>query len=143
VALSGLVDSLDGAVAVLAGRSTAFGFVLDSVVDRCSDLLYLLALWLVGAPARVVVAAGAVMMLQEYTRARAGAAGMAEVAVVTVWERPTRVIVTAKFLLGAALYRSTSPTAAAAWATVAGWVWLGLGVVGLVQLTVVVRRRLR
>jgi len=143
VVLSGLVDSLDGAVAVLTGRSTAFGFVLDSVVDRCCDLLYLLALWLVGAPAGVVVGAGAVMMLLEYTRARAAAAGMTEVGVVTVWERPTRVIVTAMFLLGAALYRATSATAAAAWVSWAAWVWLMLGAVGLVQLAVVVRRRLR
>jgi len=72
-----------------------------------------------------------------------GAPPPPEVGVVTVWERPTRVIVTAAFLLGAALYRSYSTGASAAWATDAGWAWVALGVVGLVQLTVVVRRRLR
>ena len=69
VVLSGLIDSLDGAVAVLSGRTSAFGSVLDSVVDRFADLLYLLALWLVGAPAGVCVAGGVLMMLQEYLRA--------------------------------------------------------------------------
>jgi phosphatidylglycerophosphate synthase len=143
VVVSGLVDSLDGAVAVLTEHTTAFGYVLDSVVDRCADLLYVLALWWVGAPAGACVAAGTLMLLQEYLRARAGAGGLSEVGVVTVWERPTRVIVTAAFLFGAAIYRSASPTASATWVTFAAWVWLGLGVVGLVQLTVVVRRRLR
>jgi len=143
VVASGMFDSLDGAVAVLTGRSSGFGYVLDSVVDRCADLLFLVGLWSVGAPVGVAVAAGTAMMLQEYTRARAGAAGMAEVGVVTVWERPTRVIVTAMFLLGAALYRTASATAAATWATWAVWAWLALGVVGLLQLGVVVRRRLR
>lgn len=143
VVASGLVDSLDGAVAVLTGRSTAFGAVLDSVADRCSDLLYLVALWTVGAPVVVCVLGGVLMMLLEYTRARAAAGGMTEIGVVTVWERPTRVVVTGAFLLGAAIYRGHSAGSAAAWASWAAWVWAGLGVVGVVQLLVVVRRRLR
>jgi phosphatidylglycerophosphate synthase len=142
VVVSGLIDSVDGAVAVLCGRTSAFGYVLDSVVDRCSDLLYLVALWWVGAPTKVCVGAGVLMLLQEYLRARAAAAGMTEVGVVTVWERPTRVIVTAAFLLGAAVYRSHSPGASAGWATYAAWLWLALGVAGFMQLAVVVRRRL-
>lgn len=142
VVASGLVDSLDGAVAVLTGRVTAFGAVLDSVADRCSDLLYLVALWAVGAPVGVCALGGALMMLMEYTRARATAGGMTEIGVVTVWERPTRVVVTGAFLLGGAIYRDRSATSSAAWASWAAWVWVGLGVVGLVQLLVVVRRRL-
>ena len=63
---------------------------------------------------------------------------MSEVGVVTVWERPTRVVVTAMFLLGAGLYMGSS----AQWATWGSWAWLGLGAVGLAQLLVVVRRRL-
>jgi phosphatidylglycerophosphate synthase len=143
VVACGLLDGLDGAVAVLTGRTTDVGYVLDSVVDRCTDLLFLLTLYWVGAPAGVCVAAGAVVMLQEYLRARAGAAGLTDVGVVTVWERPTRVIVTAAFLLGAAIYRGWSPSAADVWMRWAAWVWLGAGLVGFVQLAVVVRRRLR
>ncbi|HYN75804.1 MAG TPA: CDP-alcohol phosphatidyltransferase family protein [Candidatus Limnocylindria bacterium] len=138
VVISGLVDGLDGAVAVLTDRVTRWGHVLDSAVDRCSDALYLVALWLVGAPAGVCVAAGAVSGLLEDTRARAGAGGMSEVGVVTVAERPTRVIITAAFLLGAGLYVS----AAATWAALGAWAWLGISLVGLGQLLVVVRRRL-
>ncbi len=135
VVAAGLVDNLDGAVAVLTDRATRWGAVLDSVVDRCSDLLFLSALWLAGAEPWVCVAAAALMLLQEYARARAGASGMSEVGVVTVWERPTRVIVTAAFLGSAALLGDPWPTLGAA-------AWLALGVVGLVQLLVVVRRRL-
>ena len=88
VVVSGLLDGLDGAVAVLTDRATRWGHVLDSLVDRCSDGLYLVALWLVGAPAGVCVAGGAAALLLEYARARAGAGGMSEVGVVTVAERP-------------------------------------------------------
>jgi phosphatidylglycerophosphate synthase len=135
VVLSALLDNLDGAVAVLAGRATRWGYVLDSVTDRCSDLLYVTALGLAGAPLWVCVAGGALALRQEYARARAAAGGMSEVGVVTVWERPTRVIVTAAFLASAAALGDP-------WASLGAWAWVGLGAVGLVQLLVVVRRRL-
>lgn len=138
VALSGLVDNLDGAVAVMTGRTSRWGFVLDSLVDRVSDTLYLVAMWVVGAPAWLCVVSGVLMGLLEYTRARAGNAGMREIGVVTVWERPTRVIVTAMFLLGAGVH----VLSAEQWATAGTITWAVLGVVGLVQLIAVVRRRL-
>lgn len=138
VVLSGLLDNLDGAVAVLTGRTTRWGYVLDSVCDRVADAGYVVALWLVGAPGWLAALAAGLTGLQEYLRARAGAGGMSEVGVVTVSERPTRVIVTAMFLLAAGVY----PGDAAGWATAGAGVWAGLGAVGLVQLTLVVRRRL-
>ena len=138
VVVSGLVDNLDGAVAVLTERASRWGFVLDSVVDRLSDACYVVALWLLGAAVWLCVVGGALMGLQEYTRARAAAAGMEDVGVVTVWERPTRVITTAMFCLGAGLHVD----AAAGWATAGAAAWVGLGVLGLLQLLVVVRRRL-
>jgi CDP-diacylglycerol--glycerol-3-phosphate 3-phosphatidyltransferase len=138
VGLSGLLDSVDGAVAVMTDRVTRWGAVLDSVVDRVSDALYLVALWLVGAPAWVCVVAGALLFTQEYARARATASGMDDVGVVTIGERPTRVIVVAMFLLGAGLY----PGTAATWATGGAAASLAVAVVALVQLLVVVRRRL-
>jgi CDP-diacylglycerol--glycerol-3-phosphate 3-phosphatidyltransferase len=139
VGASGVLDSLDGAVAVLTGRATRWGAVLDSVVDRASDVLYLVALWLVGAPAWVCVAAGAVVLTQEYARARATAVGMDDVGVVTIGERPTRVIVVAMFLLGAGIYLES----AGWWASLGAYASLGVGLVALTQLLVVVRRRLR
>lgn len=138
VALSGVVDNLDGAVAVMTGRTTRWGFVLDSLADRVCDGLYLVALWVAGAPGVLCVAGGALMGLQEYARARAGNAGLAEIAVVTVWERPTRVIATALFLLGVGLHVSVAQS----WASAGAVAWVVLGAVGLTQLLVVVRRRL-
>ena len=136
--LSGLVDNLDGAVAIMTSRTTAWGYVLDSVADRVSDVLYVVALYVVGAQVWLCVVGAGLMALQEYTRARAVAGGMTEVGVVTVWERPTRVIVTALFLLGAGIYVS----AADAWASAAALAWVVLGVAGCVQLFLVVRRKL-
>jgi CDP-diacylglycerol--glycerol-3-phosphate 3-phosphatidyltransferase len=138
VVVSGLVDSLDGAVAVMTDRVTSWGSVLDSVTDRICDGLYLSALWVLGAPGWLCVLGGTLMGLHEYTRARAIAGGMSEIGVVTVWERPTRVIVTAVFLGCAGLFRAGDQ----GWATLAAAAWLGLGLVGLGQLLVVVRRRL-
>ena len=135
VVLAGLLDNVDGAVAVLTGRATAWGEVLDAVADRVGDLVFLGALYAAGAPWQTCVAGGALMLLQEYLRARATAAGMTEVGIVTVWERPTRVIVTAAFLASAAALGSP-------WPALGAVVWVGLGCVGLGQLAVVVRRRL-
>ena len=84
------------------------------------------------------MAAGLVSGLLEYTRARAGAGGMSEVGVVTVAERPTRVVITAAFLLAAGLYPADADT----WATAGAWAWLTVSVIGFTQLVVVVRRRL-
>jgi phosphatidylglycerophosphate synthase len=138
VVVSALLDNLDGAVAVMTDRATRWGSVLDSVTDRICDGLYLTALWVLGAPGWLCVLGGTLMGLHEYTRARAAAAGMSEIGVVTVWERPTRVIVTAVFLGCAGSYPAGDQT----WATLAAAAWVGLGLLGFAQLLVVVRNRL-
>jgi CDP-diacylglycerol--glycerol-3-phosphate 3-phosphatidyltransferase len=135
VAVSGLLDSLDGAVAVLTGRAGRLGFVVDSVADRCSDVANVAALWLAGADPRVCVLGGVLAGMAEYVRARAGQAGLSEVGVVTVGERPTRVVVTAAFLVPGAV-------AGAPWPLLGAWAWVALGAASTVQLLVVVRRRL-
>jgi phosphatidylglycerophosphate synthase len=134
VLLAALADGLDGAVAVVSGRASRLGYVYDSVADRLGEVAWLLAFWLAGAPGWLVVTAGAVSSLQEYARARATAAGMSEIGVVTVAERPTRVLIAVFGLLAAAVV----PVAG----TVAAAVWLGLAVVGLVQLGAAIRRAL-
>ena len=78
------------------------------------------------------------MMLQEYARARAGNAGMGEVGVVTVWERPTRVILTAFLLLACGVLAAHADLLA----TLGAAVWIALGAVGLTQLLLVIHRRL-
>lgn len=134
VLAAALADGLDGAVAVITGRTTRLGYVYDSVADRLGELAWLTAFWLTGAPGWLVVTAGAVSWLQEYARARATAAGMSEIGVVTVAERPTRVLVAIFGLLPAALLPAST--------TFAAGVWLALSVVGCVQLAVAVHRAL-
>jgi phosphatidylglycerophosphate synthase len=138
IALSGLFDSLDGAVAVMTGRTSRWGAVLDAVADRISDAAFVTTLWVVGAPASVCVAAVGLCWLQEYARARAGGAGMTEVGVLTLNERPTRVVVVVMFLLATVARPDDDP----GWATLGAWALVGLGVIGLVQLLVVIRRTL-
>lgn len=103
VALSGAADSLDGAVAVLAGRQSGFGYVLDSLVDRFADGCYLAAFYLLGADGRLCAAAGAALIALEYTRARAGSAGLIGIGVLTPGERPTRILLAAGALTAAGL----------------------------------------
>lgn len=138
LALSGLGDALDGAVAAMTDRVTPWGSVFDSVVDRVNDAIYLVAVWVVGAPAGLAVFCGVALGLLEYLRARAGNAGMAEIGVVTVGERPVRVILCTAALVvaGVAVDR------AAAGATLALGVLALLSAVAVVQLAVAVRRSL-
>ena len=135
---SGLLDSLDGAVAVLRGRVTPVGVFLDAAADRVGDLLFVVALWLAGASAAVCSGGALLMLCHETVRMRRRVTGRRDVGVVTVSERPTRVILTAMFLLGAGLY----PGAAALWATAGAAAWTTIGAVGLGQLLLVVHRRL-
>jgi phosphatidylglycerophosphate synthase len=134
VVLSGLVDNLDGCVAILQDRVTRWGYVLDSVVDRLSDSAYLWAAVLLGCPVGPAVGCGVACLLLEYLRARAGNAGGDEVGLITIAERPTRVIVLAPTLLLAEFF----PVAGLGVA-----VLLALTLVGLGQLVVAVRRDLR
>ena len=101
VVVSGLLDSLDGAVAVQAGHTTRVGFLLDSVLDRLADAALPAALAVVaGGAAEVAVAAVAACWWLEYVRARASLASAGpntepERQVITPGERPTRIILTA------------------------------------------------
>ncbi|HEY0486184.1 MAG TPA: CDP-alcohol phosphatidyltransferase family protein [Mycobacteriales bacterium] len=126
VVLAGLLDSVDGAVALLTGRATRSGYVLDSVADRLGEALLATALWVLGAPGWLCVLAAATAWLHEYVRARAVGAGLTGIGVVTVGERPARLAVAATGLLAAAVLPSAAAVTAAVWAV--------LGTVGLAQL---------
>ncbi len=101
VALSGLLDALDGAVAVQAQRTTKVGFLLDSALDRIADAAFPAALAVVAggrAAAWLAVAAAGACWYLEYVRARASLAEGPEQRgrqVITPGERPTRIILTA------------------------------------------------
>lgn len=140
VGLSGLLDSLDGALAIGAGRASRRGFVLDSVVDRLTEAAYACALWAAGAPGWLAVVFGALCWLPDYLRARAGQAGVRETGALSVWERPTRVILTGLTLGGAGvLFALDAAVLVVTVGTAAGAV---LGAVGVAQLGVSLRRML-
>jgi len=151
--LAGLADGVDGAVAVLARRVSAFGFVWDSAADRLADLALVagpVALvaarapspWPALAAGAAAVAAG---LLLEYVRARAQAAGIpAAWTLVTPGERPVRVIVLGitGLAVGAAQLGggATARAALLAGYPVALAVLAALGMAGCLQVMLATRR---
>ncbi|ROR90766.1 CDP-alcohol phosphatidyltransferase family protein [Nocardioides aurantiacus] len=93
VLLAAVLDGVDGALAAQTGAASAWGRVLDPAADRVSDLLLLGVLVVLGAPLWLVALVGAVTLLLESVRSSAQVAGMTGPGAVTVWERPSRVIV--------------------------------------------------
>jgi CDP-diacylglycerol---glycerol-3-phosphate 3-phosphatidyltransferase len=151
VVLAGLADGVDGALAARLGRTAAWGRLVDALADRLGDLLLVLALLALGAPAWLCAAYAVGLLLHELLRAVAQAAGMTGPGAVTVSERPTRVIVTGVAVLlvgvewlsrvvGVTLLPDLGPAQLAGVAAVAGVV---LTAVGLAQLLPALRRALR
>jgi archaetidylinositol phosphate synthase len=140
IGLSGLLDSLDGALAIAGGRASRRGFVLDSVVDRLTEAAYAVTLWVAGAPGWLAAAFGALCWLPDYLRARAGQAGVDETGAISVWERPTRVAMAGFGLGGAGVVASLGAADEVVIATAA--VGCLLGVVGTAQLGLQLRRAL-
>jgi CDP-diacylglycerol--glycerol-3-phosphate 3-phosphatidyltransferase len=113
LALSGVCDILDGAVARASGRATSFGALLDSTVDRLSDALPLLGLIVFYADSRVAVALAAFAMLSSfavsYVRARAEALG-ADLPPLFMRRAERFIFLTISLLLGALPLGSTLPS---------------------------------
>ena len=109
--------------------------VLDSVADRVGDVALLVGLGLAADTPWPAVAAAFLSFLQEYTRARAYAVGFTEIGVISLSERPTRVLIVGMFLIGAAV-------AGTIWATIGGWLALAVSMVGIGQVLWAVRSRL-
>lgn len=110
VIVAGLFDMLDGALARITNKMSAFGAFLDSVVDRYSDLLVLLGIVLfyergddtVGVFFTMIALVGTVMV--SYTKARAQSVGVS--CDIGLMERPERMIV----LIGGGLFNLLTPT---------------------------------
>lgn len=103
VLFAGIFDMLDGATARLAGRSTRFGALLDSVMDRFSEAAVLAGLlWLYLTQQKtleVLLVFGVLLgsLMVSYVRARAEGLGLdCEVGLVA---RPERVLLLAAGLL--------------------------------------------
>lgn len=135
---SGLFDTLDGCVAVLEDRTTRWGYVLDSAVDRVNDVIYLFAVVSVGAPPSLALACGFGFFFLEYVRARAGNAGGDEVGRITIAERPNRVIfLSASIHFGGVFLAHRELVATTGMAVMTAMTFVAIG-----QLMVTVRRQL-
>ena len=138
-----LADTLDGAVAVLTSRTTRLGNLYDGLVDRLAEVCWLAAFWVIGAPAWLLVVAGAVAWLHEYIRARATAVSLISPGTTTVGERITRLYVTLIGLLVAGLAGQVNDNLEAGTVTIATVIWVFLGFFGVAELLSDVRKSLR
>jgi CDP-diacylglycerol--glycerol-3-phosphate 3-phosphatidyltransferase len=143
VGLATVAYATAGTVATVTQRATRLGYVYGALAERLTELAWLTALWLLGAPLLVVVPAAAVTFQQEYARARATAAGGREIGAVTLAERPTRAAVAGCGLALTGLAGLVSRELVAGTATLAVAAWLLFGLVGLGQLLAAVPTVLR
>jgi CDP-diacylglycerol--glycerol-3-phosphate 3-phosphatidyltransferase len=135
VLFSAFADTIDGVLAVIAGRATRLGQVYDSAADRLAEAAWLVAFALLGAPLWLAVTAGGVMWLHEYVRARASVAGMTDIGTVTIAERPTRILLSIFGLLATLVDHRAAPVTLA--------IALLLALIGFGQLLRAVHRALR
>ncbi|BEP17469.1 archaetidylinositol phosphate synthase [Pyrofollis japonicus] len=70
LALSGILDALDGAVARLRGEAGPKGAFLDSMLDRIADTFYALGFYMLGYPAEAVILFLSAALITSYARAR-------------------------------------------------------------------------
>jgi len=77
-------------LAILTKKPTKWGAILDSVVDRLTEIFWVLALYKIGADLKLLILVLLTASLQEYVRARSAGLGVSEVGIVTFAERPVR-----------------------------------------------------
>ena len=85
-----IADGIDGSLAILTGKVSRWGALLDGFIDRIVEALWAYSLFLLGAPYQLVLIAWLAAFLQEYTRSRAASLGVTQLGVVTIGERPIR-----------------------------------------------------
>jgi phosphatidylglycerophosphate synthase len=88
--LSLICDGIDGSLAIVTSKSTKWGAILDSTVDRLTEIFWVLALYKIGADLKLLIVVLLAASAQEYIRARAAGLGVSEVGIVTFAERPVR-----------------------------------------------------
>lgn len=88
--ISLICDGIDGSLAIITGKSSKWGALLDSIVDRATEFFWILALYKIGVNMQLLIAVLLIASVQEYLRARAGGLGVHAVGVVTFAERPVR-----------------------------------------------------
>jgi len=91
IALSSVLDALDGEVARASGRASRAGAFLDSLCDRISDLAYIASIMVLGVSPLLAYIAGGSSIIISYIRARAESLGIG-VSGVGLMERGERVL---------------------------------------------------
>ncbi len=133
--LSLLCDGLDGSLAMISEKTSKRGAMIDSVVDRLSEVFWVLAFYRIGADVRILFFAAIFAFTQEYLRARAAGLGYSDITAVTIAERPVRAslifIALIAFELKIQLVSNFSV------------IWLGIQAVSLVYLSSVYFKRLQ
>lgn len=135
----GILDGVDGVLAVRRNQVTQWGAFLDSMIDRVVDVAIAVMLVFAGASPVVVLIAVTLTLVHEYMRARAASVGYRLVGIVSVAEKPTRII------LGLISFTSFSVVRghAESFSTICAWVWLWIAFIGLTQLFATYRKALR
>ncbi len=90
LAISILLDAIDGTLAMLSGKASKLGAVFDSVADRVAEFFWALTFYTLGAPTWVIAGAWACAFAQEYLRARIAGLGVGQITLITICERPVR-----------------------------------------------------
>ncbi len=147
VVVTFLCDRWYPAIFARVGEPGRRSLVFVPVAARLVEASWLYGFWRLGVPTGVVVAAGAVSVLHEYIRARGQIAGLQEIAFPTLGERSSRCW---SALVGYGVAGAVSPASvevaggvATGVVTIAAIAWLLLGILGFVQLMIVVSAALR
>jgi len=132
VVASVVCDGLDGAVAALGNTASSLGAVADKLADRIADVAFVVVIWRCGAPGWLaVLTAAGVLSVEAVREAVRGPV------VITVGERPSRVVCTVLACASAQVSaaQASAAQASAEWpATVCACVLLGLSVIACGQL---------
>jgi archaetidylinositol phosphate synthase len=93
ILLSGFFDVIDGSLARVSGRTTKFGGVLDSILDRLGEI-FIISGMTIGGFSSVIwgLAAVSASLMVSYARARVEAEGL-RLEGVGVAERPERILI--------------------------------------------------
>jgi len=133
--LSLFCDGIDGSLAMISEKSSIRGAMIDSVVDRLSEVFWVLAFYQLGADFRLLLAAWVLAFTQEYLRARGAGLGEREIGAVTIAERPVRASLFFVALIAYLLNIEIVNLVAA--------VWAGMQFIALTHLAIVFFKRLK
>jgi phosphatidylglycerophosphate synthase len=115
--LSLFCDGIDGSLAMISEKSSTRGAMIDSIVDRLSEVFWALTFYRLGADFRLIALAWVLAFTQEYLRARGAGLGEREIGAVTIAERPVRASLLFIALIGYLLGFELVNILAAIWAS--------------------------